>query len=165
MAIDGLDLLLALAPPEAGVSPLTLSSFLLNLRSSLPGRHSTVLTISADAPLLHNASAGDATPLELSHRQFLTITAHQADWVVQLRGLDTGAARDVSGVLRISNGGGGGGGGPAGDGEINQGRGGRGKGKEAEEEVVQRREDGKAGREWLYQVKSDGSVRVWTRGE
>ncbi len=70
--------------------------------------------------------------------------AHQAARVLQLRGLDTGAARDVSGVLRVSKGGAG----------VERLEGGRETSVEEEEE-----------REWLYQVKGDGSVRVWTRGE
>ncbi len=72
--------------------------------------------------------------------------AHQAERVLQLRGLDTGAARDVSGVLRVSK---------AGGGAEVEGRGGGGGGGGV---CV---EEG----EWLYQVKGDGSVRVWTRGE
>ncbi len=71
--------------------------------------------------------------------------------MLQLRGLDTGAARDVSGVLRVSKGGGGA--------EVERLEGGGGGGGGGEE--VCGVEEG----EWLYQVKGDGSVRVWTRGE
>ena len=69
---------------------------------------------------------------------------------MQLRALDTGSAKDVSGVIRVSRGGG--------DRDTN----GSGNGQE----------ESKAGNdieltdsEWLYQVKGDGSVRVWGRGE
>ncbi len=72
--------------------------------------------------------------------------AHQAGRVLQLRGLDTGAARDVSGVLRVSSGGG--------DAEVGRVEGGGGEGEVSAEEG-----------EWLYLVKGDGSVRTWTRGE
>ncbi|KAF7512283.1 hypothetical protein GJ744_001851 [Endocarpon pusillum] len=75
--------------------------------------------------------------------------AHQAERVVQLRGLDTGAARDVSGVLRFSNGG------AAAAAAAGL------EGTEGGEAAVKEEEEG----EWLYQVKGDGSVRVWTRGE
>ncbi len=108
------------------------------------------MTLSADFPLLHN----DSIPLSLSHREYLTSVAHQSDRVVQLRGLETGAARDVDGVLRVSRG---------------------GAVVEDEEEVGKsatgsfggegRRDDGEAEGEWLYQVKADGTVRVWARGE
>jgi elongator complex protein 6 len=70
--------------------------------------------------------------------------AHQAERVVQLRGLDTGAARDVSGVLRSSNGGG---------------------ATAGLEETEGGEADGEEEGEWLYQIKGDRSVRVWTRGE
>lgn len=61
--------------------------------------------------------------------------AHQARLILSVRGLDTGVARDVSGVLRISKGG-------------------------AFEE-----EDGEIEeRECLYFVGGDGGVRVSERG-
>jgi elongator complex protein 6 len=63
-----------------------------------------------------------------------------ADLVISLRGLDTGSARDVSGVLRISRMGD-----VGGDGEV----------KGGEEE----------GRELLYYVGGDGSVKVFERGQ
>jgi elongator complex protein 6 len=57
---------------------------------------------------------------------------------MQLRGLDTGAAKDVTGVLRVSRG-----------------------GSYDEDSAKSRLEEG----EWLYQLKGDGSVRVWSRGQ
>ena len=69
--------------------------------------------------------------------------AHRADMVLQLRTLDTGAAKDVSGVLRMSRGGGY-------QPEIAQG------GKE---------NDGIAEKEVLFFVQRDGGVRVFGRGE
>lgn len=70
--------------------------------------------------------------------------------MVQLRGLETGAARDVGGVLRLSRGGAGFD--EAGDQESDGDTGvaGAGPGQEGE---------------WLYQVKADGSVSMWARGE
>lgn len=42
--------------------------------------------------------------LETEHAAFLLSVAHQADVVVGLRHLETGTARDVSGVCRITTG-------------------------------------------------------------
>lgn len=63
--------------------------------------------------------------------------AHVADLVMSTRLLDTGSARDVSGVLRITAGGSGGG-----DGEA-----------EPDE------------RELLYYLGGDGSAKVFERGQ
>ena len=64
------------------------------------------MTTSADFPLVHNADNDDAgaTPLERHHAAFVVGMAHRASLVLQLRTLDTGAAKDVSGVLRITRG-------------------------------------------------------------
>lgn len=64
-----------------------------------------IIIASADAPLIHNR----ATPLEINHAAFVMGIAHQAKAVLGIRGLDTGSARDVSGVLRITRGAGEGG--------------------------------------------------------
>lgn len=45
------------------------------------------------------------TPLEIDHAAFVIGVAHQARTVVGVRCLDTGAAKDVSGVLRVTRGG------------------------------------------------------------
>jgi elongator complex protein 6 len=58
------------------------------------------LSLSADFPFLHSPS----TPLETNHAAFLIAMAHQADFVASLRELDTGIAKDVSGVLRVTMG-------------------------------------------------------------
>ena len=98
------------------------------------------MTLAADSPLIHNASASEhsiATPMETEHAAFAIGLAHRAQLVMQLRTLDTGAARDVSGVLRISRGGG-----------FNADADGR-----LEE------------KEMLYYIQRDGGVRVFGRGE
>lgn len=104
--------------------------------------YSTILTLSADSPLIHNASDSahnQATPLEVEHAAFAVGSAHRAQMVMQLRNLETGAARDVSGVLRISKGG------------------------------VWEGSDAGAGnweeREVLYFIQRDGGVTVFGRGE
>ncbi|KAH8703724.1 hypothetical protein BGW36DRAFT_423273 [Talaromyces proteolyticus] len=103
--------------------------------------HSTVITASADSPLVHTAYAagedGKATPLETQHSAFVVGLAHQARLVMQLRTLDTGAAKDISGVLRISRGG--------------------GFANDANETVEEK--------EVLYFVQRDGGIKVFGRGE
>ena len=95
--------------------------------------HSTILTLSADQPLVIE----QRTPIEVQGAAFLMGCVHQADLVVGLRLLDSGTAKDVSGVLRIS-------GRP---GEDDDGEAGEG-------------ED----RELLYFVEGSGGVRVFERG-
>jgi elongator complex protein 6 len=131
--MDGLDFLLASRP---SFTNLALSRTIMTLRQYV---HNIIVTSSADYPLLHNSSSS-ATPLEGEHRAFVTTMAHQSRVVVQLRSLGTGAAKDITGVLRISAGG-------AYDDESKED-------DAAFEEA-----------EWLYQVRGDGSVRIWGRGE
>lgn len=69
--------------------------------------------------------------------------------VIGLRVLDTGVARDVSGVVRVT--------------EQRVGWMNLGLQKEDGEKTGGGEEGGK-GKEFLYQVKGDGSVRVFERG-
>lgn len=94
--------------------------------------YTTILTLSADTPLVTT----QFTPLEVNHASFLLSTAHQADLVMGLRLLDTGAARDVSGVMRIS----------------------------VSEDEEEERERGVEDKELLYFVGGDGGVKVFERG-
>lgn len=75
--------------------------------------------------------------MEINHAAFLVGLAHQARVVISLSGLETGAAKDISGVLRIGRGG-------------------------AEEE--QEGFDAVEEKELLYFVGGDGGVRVFERG-
>jgi len=68
--------------------------------------------------------------------------AHVSKWVLSLRPLDTGKARDVSGVIRVS-------------------RGGAWDDDDEEEEVKEQQKELEA----LYFVQNDGGVRVFERGE
>ena len=129
LVIDGLDFLLDSLP---SLSVLQVSQLVLSLRQHM---HSMVVTASADFPLLHNSSVS-ATPMEKSHRAFVTSLAHQSRQVIQTRALGTGAAEDITGVLRVSTGG-----------DLG--------------EELEGLEEG----EWLYKVKGDGNARVWARGE
>ena len=82
-------------------------------------------------PLVQNQT----TPLEIAHASFVMGLAHQARMVMSVRELDTGSARDVSGVLRVT----------------------KGVGWEEGGEAVEEREV-------LYFVGNDGGVRVFERG-
>jgi elongator complex protein 6 len=79
-------------------------------------------------------------PLEKDHAAFLLNIAHQADLIMSLRLLDTGTARDVSGVVRIT----------ARD-EV-----------EVDDRDIQRRIEEK---ELLYFVAGDGGVKIFERGQ
>lgn len=63
--------------------------------------HATIMTLAADEPLV----ASQATTLEKDHAALLLSAAHEAEMVLSLRLLDTGTAKDVSGVVRITRGG------------------------------------------------------------
>ena len=92
---------------------------------------STIIASAADLSI----SQSRTTPLEVSHTAFVMSLAHQARSIMSVRELDTGAAKDVSGVLRIN--------------------------KEARESAT----DGHVEeREYLYYVGSDGGVKVFDRG-
>lgn len=96
-----------------------------------------MVTASADHPLM----SAQSTPLELDHLAFVTALAHQARLIISLRLLDTGTAKDVSGVLRISKGS-----------EMEVMAEDEGSGSEVEE------------KELLYYVGGDGAVKVFKRG-
>ncbi|KAI4731288.1 hypothetical protein E4T49_00887 [Aureobasidium sp. EXF-10728] len=118
-----------------------LFSLLLSLRSKVS---TTTLVLEADLPFL-SAALGDTnhpTPLEAAHAAFVVQQAHVSEWVLSLRPLDTGKARDVSGVIRVSRGG-------AWDENVEESD-----GKEEKKEL-----------EALYFVQNDGGVRVFERGE
>lgn len=93
---------------------------------------------------MHNVSgfpSKQASPLEIEHAAFIVGLGHRARTVMQLRNLETGAASDVSGVLRISKG---------------------GAWEEGEDDVVEQRLEE---REVLYFIQRDGGVSVFGRGE
>ncbi|KAI1501679.1 hypothetical protein F5X99DRAFT_382160 [Biscogniauxia marginata] len=96
LVVDQLDLLLAASGDDFSCN--TLQETLLDLREKV---HSAIITLSADEPLI----ASQATSLEKEHAAFALSLAHDAHLVISLRKLDTGTARDVSGVLRATSGG------------------------------------------------------------
>lgn len=97
--------------------------------------HATIVSLSADYPLIQTQQ----TPLELNHAALVTTLAHQARVIWGARELDTGSARDVSGVLRITRG-------PTVEADKDTG----------EEDVEEK--------ELLYFVAGDGGVKLFERG-
>lgn len=63
--------------------------------------YATIMTVSADEPLV----SSQTTTLEKEHAALALSLAHEAEAVLSLRLLDTGTAKDVSGVVRITRGG------------------------------------------------------------
>ncbi|KAI1276313.1 hypothetical protein F5Y07DRAFT_139647 [Xylaria sp. FL0933] len=127
LVIDQIDVLLATAGDV--MSGQDLRGTVLGLREKV---HSCIVTISADEPLI----AAQGTPLEKEHASLTLSLAHDAHLIMSLRILETGTAKDVSGVLRVT---------PGGDQEI--------AGTPVED------------RELLYFIGGDGSVRVFERGQ
>ncbi|RKF60252.1 hypothetical protein OnM2_052062 [Erysiphe neolycopersici] len=125
LVIDGVDVLLA---ASKDVNPFTLEDMIVELREEVLA---TVLTLSADLPLVTSLQ----TPLERDHAAFLMSIAHQSDLIMNLRLLDTGIAKDVSGVIRITC-------------------------KEFDEGKA-KHED----KEFLYFVSADSKVKLFERGQ
>ncbi|KAK5114201.1 hypothetical protein LTR85_010266 [Meristemomyces frigidus] len=137
LIFDNPDVLLAITLASAQ----QLSSFLLGLRSL---SHSTILACSADLPLLAAATSTRETmptPIEAESAAFVVQQAHSARFVLGVRELDTGAAKDISGVMRVTRGG------AAYDWE----------GEEAVKEDVKEMEA-------LYLMQRDGNAMVFERG-
>ena len=143
LVLDGLDVLLATSGTDAQSlidmiaewREVNASSFLILLRSNVEQHaYATIVTASVDHALLLSPS----TPLEINHAAFVTSLAHQARFVMSLRLLSTGAAKDVSGVLRITIG-------PEADGEST-----------IETQVEEK--------EVLYWIGGDGNVKVFEKG-
>lgn len=141
LVLDNPDVLLALGLASAQ----ELSTALLKLRSMV---HATIVTCAADTPLLAAAAAGGAggegvppTPLEAESAAFAVQQGHGAEFVVSARELETGAAKDVSGVLRVT-------------------RGGAAFAREDEDEGAEEVREMEA----LYLVQRDGNVKVFERG-
>ncbi|KAL8839056.1 MAG: hypothetical protein Q9170_001892 [Blastenia crenularia] len=136
LILDGIDFLLAAVECRADdILNITWELMEPTLMVSVQHVDSTTVSISADYPLIQSQE----TPLELNHAAFVMSIAHQARTIWEVRPLDTGSARDVSGVVRITKG-------PAFE--------------EQEEEGMVGVEE----KEWLYFVARDGGVRVFERG-
>jgi elongator complex protein 6 len=135
LILDSPDLL----PATTSVPPSSLTSTILSLHTAVPH---ILVHLSADTALL--AQSTPPQPLEVAGHNFLVKMAHMSRRILSCRVLDTGVARDVSGVLRVTDNGWGVGG-----------------GLEVREELGEKEE---GNRELLYFVKGDGSVKVFERG-
>ncbi|KAF1365894.1 hypothetical protein EJ07DRAFT_150373 [Lizonia empirigonia] len=140
LVLDTPDVPLALT----SASPSAFTSLLLTLHNTPTVSH--ILThLHADTPLL--TPSAPPQPLETAQYNFLTKVAHISRRVLGTRVLDTGVARDVSGVVRVT--------------EQRVGWGDLGfEGEDAKSDA----DDSGKGREFLYQIKGDGSVKVFERG-
>ncbi|PSS03253.1 hypothetical protein BD289DRAFT_219691 [Coniella lustricola] len=98
LVLDQPDMLLAAAGAGDGVTSGSLRDLVLDLREEV---HATIITLAADEPLV----ASQTTTLEKEHAAFLLSIAHEAEAMLSLRLLDTGTAKDVSGVVRATRGG------------------------------------------------------------
>jgi elongator complex protein 6 len=138
--LDAPDFLIA-ANPSPTSTPPALQALLMDLRRH-PSVHSMLVNISSSVAVPVHDHRDNVLPTDLDTAQKVLAVglAHQADLVMQGRALDTGAAKDVTGFLRITTGG------------------------AVENDDGGRRERWKEG-EVLYHVRNDGSVRVWERGE
>jgi elongator complex protein 6 len=135
LVLDTPSILLACHPV---ITPMALSSTLLHLHSLTSH---VLIHVPADDALL--SPSAPPQPVEISGHNFLVKMAHMSSRILSCRVLDTGVARDVSGVLRIT--------------ENRQGW-----NLGLEKDVTNR--DEARGREMLYLVKGDGSVRMFERG-
>ncbi|KAI0112839.1 hypothetical protein F4814DRAFT_449287 [Daldinia grandis] len=124
---DQLDLLLAASGND--ISSQALRDTLLSIREKV---HSSIIALSADEPLI----SLQTTSLEKEHAALVISLAHDANLVISLRMLDTGTARDVSGVIRVT---------PSGRYNVADG-------------MIEERE-------LLYLVAGDGGVKVFERGQ
>lgn len=92
IVLDGLDFLLA----AYDVSMPKILDMVQTLRCS---NNHLIITAAADSPLIHCAS--NAAPLEQDHAGLVMSLAHQASSILSVRSLDTGLAKDISGVLTV----------------------------------------------------------------
>jgi elongator complex protein 6 len=129
LILDSPDYLLGMLSCSAS----ELLAFIMSLRQAV---HSTVLTLQSDV-FSQAMPAKSLSPLQTQQQQFLLSLAHQADRVLATRGLDSGSARDVSGVVRVTRG-----------------------GRAEDDETAECPADV----EWLYQVDMNRAARVWERG-
>ncbi|KAK6435209.1 hypothetical protein LTR95_008604 [Oleoguttula sp. CCFEE 5521] len=140
LILDTPTLLFSLAPETTSSD---LNRMLLALRDH-ERMHSTIIALPSDLPYVSAATPNAdhvPTPLETAHAGFTMQQVHLARLVLGCRELDTGAARDVSGVLRITKGGG------WNDDEH---------GASERQQVAEELKEG----QWRYLVGRDGSVKI-----
>jgi elongator complex protein 6 len=137
LVLDNPDILLATSPHPAKTLP-SLTSLLLTLHTEISH---VLVHMQADTPLLTLSTPPQ--PIEHAQHNFLVKMAHMSRRVLSVRVLDTGVARDVSGVLRVT--------------ENRDRLGDLSLEKKNEDEF-------RGGKEVLYKIGGDGSVKVFERG-
>jgi elongator complex protein 6 len=142
LILDNPDLLLALNP---ALHPSQMTSLVLGLHT-LPSVSHILTHVQSDNPLLSLSTPPQS--LEIAHHNFLVKLGHMSRRILGVRVLDTGVARDVSGVIRVTE----------------QRDEWMGLGFEDDGEKKRDGEESGRGKEFLYQVKGDGSVKVFERG-
>lgn len=140
LIFDNPDLLLALNP---SITPSDFTSLALTLHT-IPTVSHILTHMQSDNPLLHLSVPPQ--PLELAQHNLLVKCGHMSRRILGVRILDTGVARDVSGVIRITE-------------QKHEWL-----DLELSENEPKEGNDAGKGKEFLYQVKGDGSVRVFERG-
>ena len=136
LVLDSPDVLFAIT----SVTAQQLNNLVLKLRSLV---YSTVIACSADLPFLSAAATSGgkvSSPIEAETASFITQQAHAARCVMSVRELDTGAAKDISGVLRVTRGG------------------------DADDLDNDSKRQDLPEMEALYLVQRDGNVKVFQRG-
>ena len=141
LILDNPDILLATSPTP-GRTLTSLTSLFLTLHTQISH---LLVHIQCDTPLLTLSTP--AQPIENAQHNFLVKLAHMSRRVLSVRVLDTGVARDVSGVLRVTE---------------NRER--LGGGSVVLDGREENDDEGRAGKEVLYKVGGDGGVRVFERG-
>ncbi|KAF2665868.1 hypothetical protein BT63DRAFT_416309 [Microthyrium microscopicum] len=124
LVLDSPDIVLG----TVSISADSLLAIVIGLRAVV---RSTIILTASD---LFSLEANSQTPLRTQQQQFLMTLGHQANLVLSTRVLDTGHAKDVSGVLMISHG-----------------------GQAAERQTG-------SDSEYLYQVENNRATSVWKRG-
>ncbi|KAK6502255.1 hypothetical protein TWF506_002838 [Arthrobotrys conoides] len=95
LVIEGLEVLLA----AAGIDVRVIEDMVYDLREI---SSTTTILLPSDSVLLQTSPS--STPLELSHANLMISLGHTADAILSLRFLDTGVAKDISGVLKVTRG-------------------------------------------------------------
>jgi elongator complex protein 6 len=128
LVLDSPDLILGTT--DSGAEAVISAILKLRLRV-----HATIILLRADL-FDSDGEFQNPTPMQIQQQQLLLSLAHQADTVFSVRKLDTGLAKDVTGVLRITT---------------------------ANKEVG---DDDKIlpAKEFLYHVHANRAVVVWERG-
>lgn len=136
IALGDRDIILLLDSPDVilGTTESDTAAVISALLKLRLRAHAAVVMVRAD--LFHSEVEPQiATPMQLRQQQLVLSLAHQANTVFSVRKLDTGLAKDVTGVLRITA---------------------------SMKDVVD--DDHRPAKEFLYHVRDNRAAVVWERG-